>query len=617
MTKGTLMSRLFGMAGKLGLAGLVAVAAFVIGMPSSPPREADADPIRAISLNSGICLGLGVAFGGLDSLTAAADCTTNQLDSPHMQEYVRCLRGHFVPAQGKHACQFVRAEPDGDLAIPGIVQVTPEDFAGLDPFDGNQFHPGQHSIIIAFVDDDFPVRFHSDLGSFLFSGTTYDNDVECNALGLGDFPDDDCDGDPATEGDGVIAIPLTLSQAQLDAAMDSDGRATAHIDVIQEGVSFPIEVTAVGIPKEITLTPLFGKSRIQTGATLSTPGTFPHINEPPDPTDCNFAATTDGVLGAVNAAEKTVIVAKALDDFGNEVVGAFIEWNMTRHYPDNIVDGTPKGALSFVPNLAEQGGVALPQTPTLDTGSLGISFPQFVCGGRQPGVLDFYTHFFLTPDPNASTTADETIQIEVVGPATDVTLTAEPPVLDCNGSNTSTVKAMFTNALGDPVANGLDVNFEVLALGTANPLKADTADGAASSTITALSGGNGLTADGQPQGVVVRVWANGQIDVKDPVDDNHDGTIEFDEGIDHDDDLHQTWTTVEKSILVQCSGGPPPPGTGNAAAGGAAPTGTIRPPDTGAGPAGRPGGFAWWSVAAIVAGGAALAAGGRLARRRA
>jgi hypothetical protein len=626
MTKEVLVRRLLGLSVKLALVGILVSAAFAVGVPSSRTRPVQAEPISAISLNSGICLGLGIAFGGLDTLTAAEDCITNKLAPDQMQEFVMCLRGHFVAETGTFQCQQpsgIGLPADGDLVVDAPIQIVPDDFAKLDPFDGNQFHPGQPSIIIAFVNDDFPVRFATNLGSFLSAaGSDIGKDVECNAGGLGDVFDADCDQNPATRGDGVVAIPLTISQDQLDAAMDSTGKAAVYVDVVQESVSFPIQLTAVGIPKEITLTPLFGKSRIQTGATFPTPGTTPDVNEPPDSTDCNFAATTAGVLGAVNSAEKTVIVAKALDDFGNEVVGAFIEWNFTQYYPDNIVQGSPKGQITFPGNMAGQGAVALPQTPTLDTGSLGISFPQFVCGGRQPGVLDLYTSFFLTPDPFASTTADETIQIEVVGPATDVSLTAEPPVIDCTGANTSTVKATFTNAAGDPVANGLDVNFEVLALGTANPLKADTTDGSASTTIAPFSGANGLTGDAGPAGVVVRAWANGQIDVNDPFDDDQDGVIEFREGI---EDLangapRQSWERIEASTLVQCSGGPPPPGAANAAGGaagaGSPATGRIRPPDTGSGGQEPAGAASWWTLAALAGTAGAMAAASRVLRWR-
>ncbi|MBI5289875.1 MAG: hypothetical protein HY873_12960 [Chloroflexi bacterium] len=629
MTKGTFMKGTLGKAAaRLAVVGLIAAVVLVGSQSTARPRTADASPIHAISLNSGICLGLGIAFGGLASLTAAEDCVLNNLAPEQMQEYVMCLRGHFDPASGKHECQTPSIPPsppdpgvpaNGDLIVDTPIHIVPDDFAGLDPFDGNQFHPGQPSLIIAFVDDDFPVRFATDVGTFTnYAGIELDKDVECNALGLGDFVDADCDQDPATKGDGVVAMPLSISQGQLDAAMDDTGKATVHVDVVQESISFPIELTAVGVPKEITLTPLFGKGRIQTGATLPTPGGVSFFNEEPDATDCNFAATTAGVLGAVNAAEKTVIVAKAQDDFGNDVVGAFINWDFTQYYPDNLQADVPKGNIAYSDNIAHQGGAALPQTPTLDTGALGISFPQFVCGGRQPGVLDFYTSFFLFADKQASTTADETIQIEVVGPATDVALTAEPPVIDCNGTNTSTVTATFTNAAGDPVANGLDANFEVLALGTANPLKGDTTDGKASTTITPLSGAGGLTADGQPKGVTVRVFANGQIHVNDPLpfDVDGDGEVKPDEGIDHDG-VHQTFDTVEKSILVQCTGGPPAPGTGAAGAGAGGPgTGTIRPPDTGSGPAGTAGGFAWWSLVAAGVAGVGLAAAGRLTRHR-
>jgi hypothetical protein len=244
----------------------------------------------------------------------------------------------------------------------------------------------------------------------------------------------------------------------------------------------------------------------------------------------------------------------------------------------------------------------LPQTPTVDTGALGIGFPQFVCGGRKTGIIDLDVSMSQQLAPASDLDEHEEIQINVTGPAADILLTAEPATIDCDGTTSSTVTANVVNADGDNVANGLDVNFSVVALGTANPLVVDLADGNASTVVTPLAGAANVTADGQPRGVTVTVSVNGEVDERDIDPDDPSPN----------DEPHNTWDVVQRSILVQCSGGPPPPGTGAAPGGGGAgtggaPTGTIRPPDTGSGGTAGGAGFGWQGLAALAAGAVVLA----------
>lgn len=572
MTKGNSVKK-FLLTLKLAVIPAVVLVALLIGSVNPKPEPARAEPTGLVAMNTGLCITLGIAFGGLPATTAGTACLAMQLQA-QMQNYVLCLRGSDTDLNGTHNCL-----DSGGLSNPE--RVTPADFATLDALDPGQFHTGQDMIVMLFVDDDFPVRFQTDFGNW----TGFGQDIECRTGG--EFNDPDCDEDPSTVGDGVVAFPLHVTEA--------DGTGEAHVTVIQEGIGFPVTLTVVGVPQEITLEPLFGKDTIQTGATPATP-----FGQQVDATDCNFAASVEGVLGAVNSAEKTVIVAKALDNDGVEVAGALINWDWSKDYPDNTDFSAPTG--TYAVHRLKQGGVALPQTPTIDTGTLGIAFPQFVCGGREPGDIELTASMSsVTVDPSADHATTKRITIHVVGPATDMALTADPPVIDCNGTNSSKITASLTNAAGDPVANGLDVNFEVLTLGTANPLKADSADGKASTVVTPLSGAGGVTADGQPKGVTVTVRANGQV---------HENS-QIDEEFDPHELLQtptETFEVVERSILVQCSGGPPPPGTGNAGAGAGGPaTGTIRPPDTGTGGAAGGGGLPVWTLMALAGAAGTLA----------
>jgi hypothetical protein len=584
---------------KFSLIPAVVLAAIVLGSVNPRPEPARAEPTALIALNQGLCVALGSAFGGLPAVTAQTSCDRmfNQNGLSGMQAYIHCLRGFDFDNDGLHDCLNAGGPSDPPHPLDGdpVIQVEPEHFAALDR-DANQLHWGQGSQVMLFVQDDFPVRFTTDFGRWKDSDPR-DQDVTCGTLASGaDFTDPDCDEDPATEGDGVVVTQLTVSEA--------DGLGTAHVNAIQEQIGIPIELTVVGTPQRLELTPLFGAAKaIQTGATRSTlPGQQPYS------TDCNFAATTDGVLGANSSAEQAVIVVKAKDNAGNDVVGALIDWDLTKFYPRIDAAAAPTG--TFLLNRRAQGGVALPQTPTLDTGPLGISFPQFVCGGRRPGDLNLTASMFsevLDPFADHKTHAD--ITIKVVGPATDLALTAEPASIDCNGTNTATVTAKLVNAAGDPVANGLDVKFRTLALGTVNPLKADTADGKASTVVTPLSGANNATADGQPRGVTVIVSATGALLSEGERIGDPDPTSNTDPPSPIGVNTPPEHEVIERSILVGCTGGPPPPA--EQAARNEAARGAIRPPDTGSGgsTAAR---LPWWSLLALGLGGAALA-GSRLA----
>jgi hypothetical protein len=596
---------------KLALVGLAAAGAAVFASVASGPQPAHAVPISVVALNSEICVTLGVAFGGIPGLNAAVDCTGMEQQSRY-QDYATSLTKRPLP-----------------------VHTTASDFAGIDR-DQNQVHEQQQLIVIAFVDDQQSVRFTSPVGNW--NGLTGGKEVFCESFTYD--PDCDAAGAPGA-GDGVVVARLIIQNPSIDPT----GAYTLH--VVQEGVAIPVNFTIVGKPEQITLTPLFGKDTISVGATPPTAQADVRAPEStPDapgfvkadqvqPTDCNFEATLSGVLGANSRPEKVVVIAKALDNEGNEVVGALLEWE----HP--IIPTTYKGSLDlppFAPAGATylhvgptlQAGVALPQTPTLDLGSgVGIGFPQFVCGLQEPGTFETRVWFSGTGDSSVTQPPGrnevETLKIKVVGPAEKITLTADPPQIDCNGTSSSKVTATVTTADGEPVANGLDVNFSVVALGTANPLKADSSGGSASTTVTPLAGAGTLG----PKGVTVTVSVDGARrgdiftrthDLELPLTDALRGFV----GEPLAPPLYvfppPEVQKLESSILVACSGSLGPGGeqpAGGAEAG-AAPSGGragIRGPDTGSGGASAPGAAGWLTLVALAAG-AAVLGGARLALRR-
>lgn len=550
----------------LVLAVLLAGAGLVASSPS--PQPVAAAPANVLLLNGTNCITLGVAFGGLSATVSALSCVALG-DQTKMQDYVRCLRGGDANLDGVRECL--------PLDVNGPVQVTPKDFAPLD-LDKNQVYAQQDLLVLAFVKDDAPVRFTTDFGVMGGNAATDPTSgknafCEANVTVDAQHGDPDCDGDPATLGDGLVMGRVKITSA--------DGTGTGHVTAIQNGIGFPVTFTVTGVPKTITVTPLFGKDTIQTGATA--PPTIPiDPTDPadiPEPTDCTFLATAAGVLGANNDAEKAVLVAKALDNDGVPTVGALLRWD---HPFVAIKD--PFGVILSGPT--PQGGVALPQTPTIDAQALGVAFPQFVCGGTEPGDLKLKVTFDRSVDANLDTEEFVNVVVKVVGPPATMTLVADPAVVDCNGTNSAKVTATVNTAAGGPVADGVDVKFAVDVLGTANPLVSNSGKGTASTTVTPLS------SDIQ-RGVPVIVTAG----------------------------------DVQSSILVRCSGvagaavAPAPEGGGGAVPGGGAtpatgrPTGTIRGPDTGSAGVQGSGALSWWPVLALAAA-ASLLAGVRFALRR-
>lgn len=86
------------------------------------------------------------------------------------------------------------------------------------------------------------------------------------------------------------------------------------------------------------------------------------------------------------------------------------------------------------------------------------------------------------------------------GPPERIELRADPQALACDGESASTVTARVLDEAGQPVADGTEVTFSVQALGTADPIDAETSAGEAQTSVTAL---------GEGVGVVVNVSAEG------------------------------------------------------------------------------------------------------------
>ncbi len=68
---------------------------------------------------------------------------------------------------------------------------------------------------------------------------------------------------------------------------------------------------------------------------------------------------------------------------------------------------------------------------------------------------------------------DADVDITVIGAPDAMTLTASPAAIACDGMTSSTVSAALVDDEGNPVVDGTDVRFEVVALGISDPITDD------------------------------------------------------------------------------------------------------------------------------------------------
>ena len=580
-----------------GALALLAMAV-VFGIPSSPPKAAHADPQELMLINSGICTALTKS-----STFTSAGCT------------IFPLGGLDYSSTGGDAALLAVANNQGKH-LPTNTVISPTDFTNLATFSGGQVHQadgGGASLstfaILAFVRGVGAVTFNTTAGRFLESGTqTY----RCD--GLGTYPDSDCGGPNVTNPNPTFApdhVVVAYIQCTL-VTCPTLGPQT--ITVEQFGIIEPLPFTVVGEPRTVQFFTL--EKAIQAGVpvtgTLTNrpppagPGCiFPDCIAPTNPavppyesvsTACPFSASVSFVTKALAQAEKTVIVARALDINGTSIAGAWVDWTVDNNGVP--VDGQNFATDGVTPtNFDKQGILAQPYTPTLNLGGFGYGAPNILCAPSTAVAGKVTVRATLTQMIPGGITADfgatggfSETSFNVSPAPVSMTLSAAPASIPCDGTTTSTVSAAVTDADGTPALSGTAVNFYSPILGTANPIDTTTNDkGIATTTITPLSGvTSGVT-------VTVTPFVGGFPQLN-----------------------------LMQSILVACNGATTP---GGAAPGGAAPGGApgaagtapvgITAPNTGSGPLGAsgPGSLTWWPALALA--GAALAlAGTRRALKR-
>jgi hypothetical protein len=432
----------------------------------------------------------------------------------------------------------------------GVLELS--DFDDLD-LDDNQVTdegtaPKDSTYIFAFVDDDERVTFDAQDGGTITvnddggtdDGTPAPEAPTDNPETCDGNDDEDCGTTVTTDGDGVVVATFTETT-------DVDGD-TNEVDVFQADDTGAVSTEVIkimGAADEVELNLV--EEVMQTSE---------------DSAACTEDADASDGTNQLGDIDKTVAIATVTDNDGDDLTRVTVLFEVD----GAIVIDTSESAEDTEPSF--DSGVSV------DAGDAGIAAFAVICADEDPGEGT------LTATINDGTPGEESSEatIQVVGTPDAVALTASPAIIDCNGTATSTVTATVTDADGNEVANGTNVNFSVVALGTSNPINADTVDGVASSVITPLS--NAVA------GVTVIVTAG------------------------------ESGSEAQASIRVDCNAPAAQQTPGGPVASPTRPGG-IGGPDTGSGGyAGEDSaGFPMWTLLALVLGSVALVGGGLVTRR--
>jgi len=329
--------------------------------------------------------------------------------------------------------------------------------------------------------------------------------------------DPDCDGNAATEDDGIVIV-------KLKPGADPD-RGPATVRVRQGLQEMEEEYTIVGEPHSIKLNVM--ETTIQDGAAV-----------------CKVMTKVSEFVEYLSAPGTTIIQAILTDDDGTPVTG---------------------GLVAFETDDENKATMAKPLTPTVDMQALGIGAPNTLCGTVDSGTITLTAAITngaaeLGPglDGAANVGKDQEVEVTIQGLPTDMVLTATPGSLVCDATASSNVSAALTDAEGKPAMDGTPVRFSAKALGIVSPIEAKSVSGAATTALTPLSG--------VAKGVAVRAtmalqpidWADLLKNYRDLIDpdlltdlEEHDKPITWRNVI--EEELPLADVQLEGSLLVQCT----------------------------------------------------------------
>ncbi|MGD0764986.1 MAG: hypothetical protein ABR978_01610 [Dehalococcoidia bacterium] len=312
--------------------------------------------------------------------------------------------------------------------------------------------------VLTFVSNDANVQEVADEGVWLSTGTS-DTALACP------FADEDCNAD-GTKGDGVV-VDLLYSGVPLADTDTSDflDRGDATIDITQAGVDQTLDYTVVGGVDDITLKSLKTTIQENSGAPCVLGG-YP-TNE----------FTQENAL-----ADVTGLLATIVDDDGTELTGIWVAWAQTDSNDD-------PSDITLAKDAQSTSGHPLSVSVFK---SKQASAPNVACGGDPQTGAKIDAAYDADADgviENERGSIDDEVTLDVVTAPASMTLAANPATIMCDGTTNSTVSATVLGDDSKPVVSGNAVRFDVVALGTANPIVGKTDDkGVASSVITPLSG---------------------------------------------------------------------------------------------------------------------------------
>ena len=394
---------------------------------------------------------------------------------------------------------------------------------------------GNDLLVFVFTDNEAPVLFNAPNGvQFSPNDGGGSNDWNCNTNAM----DADCNNVPSNDGDGVVVARLqNVTAAAGDAPV---------ITVSQDAVDQTATINIVGPAHNVNLTLV--KSTIQAAASSTAVGTCVSDSDVTDASLATGVSTTDAV-------------SEVTDADGTKLA----------RVPVTLSSGTTSVAKLATGHSALSDVVVSNSGISLDEGTLGIASFAVICANTTTGTST------IKASINPGATLDtSTADLTVTGAPASIALTASPAQIACDGSQTSTVTAKVTDSAGSNVADGVSVNFSVVALGTANPINVKTKAGEASSTITPLSGASA--------GVTVIVTSG----------------------------------DAQASIRVDCSLPVATPTSAAPAATATPPGGVIVGPSTGNGgylAQNGSAGFPLWTLVALALGSVVLVGGGLVTRR--
>ena len=393
----------------------------------------------------------------------------------------------------------------------------------------------------------------------------------------------------ANNGDGVVMFHLVN-----DNAKPGDVKT---VRVTENDVTQTFTVNVMGSANQVKMQ--LAESVVETGITETVVGNQPQFTE-------------KGVFSCIGRANKKTTDGTASQDArprgipGRDVADATtitaptstLGWAIATDQDNRILTrvpvtftGTPPEDREIV-RLGVGNPVALVTGNTLFTrdpgGSADVAAYVVICGATETGkaTIDATINAISCSETGCTSLSSKDHDkpvVTVVGPPKDVTLTAANASIKCDGSETATVTAKVTDANGDNVADGVPVNFSVIARGTAKPARTVTKDGTASTQVTAFSEST--------EGVTINVDA-GDVAIAAP---------------------------ILSSIRVDCAkalGSAPPPSAAGSAPASAGPARSgVHGPDTGSGGADASGGVPAWPLLALLAAAVTLV-GARTALKR-